>query len=88
MNSHYVVHYTISSLYTIKKHYLSIKGTVFHFTIISLYTIYLEKQKSCKVRATCTYLLMGQMSAGQTGPKKSKIKSYKFLTFLLPSTTM
>ena len=23
----------------------------------------------------------GQMSAGQTGPKKSKIKSYKFLTF-------
>ena len=25
----------------------------------------------------------GQMSAGKTGPKKSKIKSYKFLTFLL-----
>ena len=25
----------------------------------------------------------GQMSAGQTGPKKSKIKSYKFLTFFI-----
>ena len=39
-----------------------------------------------------SYLLFvnwaGQMSAGKTGPKKSKIKSYKFLTFLLPSTTM
>ena len=53
MDSHYVMHYTISSLYTVKKHYLSIKDTVFHFTRISLYTIYLEKQKSCKVRATC-----------------------------------
>ena len=53
MESHYVVHYTISSLYTVKKHYLSIKGSVFHFTRISLYTIYLERQKSCKVRATC-----------------------------------
>ena len=29
-----------------------VKGSVFHFTRISLYTIYLEKQKSCKVRAT------------------------------------
>ena len=54
MDSHYVVHYTISSLYTVKKHHLSIKDTVFHFTRISLYTIYLEKQKSCKVRATCS----------------------------------
>ena len=53
MESHYVVHYTISSLYTVKKHYLSIKGSVFHFTRISLYTIYSEKQKSCRVRATC-----------------------------------
>ena len=47
------MHYTISSLYTVKKHYLSIKGTLFHFTRISLYTIYLKKQKSCKVRTTC-----------------------------------
>ena len=53
MDSHYVMHYTISSLYTVKKYYLSNKGTVFHFTRISLYTIYFEKQKSCKVRATC-----------------------------------
>ena len=48
------MHYTISSLYTVKKHYLSIKCTVFYFTRISLYTIYLEIQKSCKVRATYT----------------------------------
>ena len=54
MNSHYVMHYTISSLYTVKKDYLSIKCTMFHFTRISLYTIYLEKPKSCKVRATCS----------------------------------
>ena len=54
MNSLYVMPYTISSLYTIKKHYLSNVGTVFHFTRISLYTIYSERQKSCKVRATCT----------------------------------
>ena len=53
MDSHYVMHYTISSLYTVKKHYLSIKGTLFHFTRISLFTIYLEKQRSCKVRTTC-----------------------------------
>ena len=53
MDSHYVMHYTISSLYTVKKHHLSIKDTVFYFTRISLYTIYLEKQKSCQVRATC-----------------------------------
>ena len=53
MNSLYVMHYTISSLYTVKKDYLSIKCTMFHFTRISLYTIYLEKPKSCKVRATC-----------------------------------
>ena len=51
------MHYTISSLYTVKKHYLSIKDTVFHFTRISLYTIYLEKQKSCKVRATLQKML-------------------------------
>ena len=55
MDSYYVMHYTISSLYTVKKLYLSIQGTVFHFTRISLCTISLEKQKSCKVRlrATC-----------------------------------
>ena len=53
LNKHYVMHYMISSLYTVQKDYLSIKGTMFHFTRISLYTIYLEKQKSCKVRATC-----------------------------------
>ena len=53
MDSHYVMHYTMSSLYTVKKHYLSIKGTLFHFTRISLFTIYLEKQRSCKVRTTC-----------------------------------
>ena len=41
---------------TLSELYLSTKGTVFHFTRISLYTIYFEKQKSCKVRATCTYL--------------------------------
>ena len=45
LNKHYVMHYTISSLYTVKKDYLSIKGTMFHFTRISLYKIYLEKQK-------------------------------------------
>ena len=56
MNSLYVMPYTISSLYTIKKHYLSNVGTVFHFTRISLYTIYSERQKSCKVRATCSKL--------------------------------
>ena len=55
--SHYVVYCTISSLYTIKKHYLSIKSSVFHFTRISFYTIYSEKQKSCRVRATCMLIL-------------------------------
>ena len=40
---------------TLSELYLSTKGTVFHFTRISLYTIYLEIQKSCKVRATCIY---------------------------------
>ena len=39
---------------TLSELYLSTKGTVFHFTRISLYTIYFQKQKSCKVRATCT----------------------------------
>ena len=41
---------------TLSELYLSTKGSVFHFTRISLYTIYFEKQKSCKVRATCTFL--------------------------------
>ena len=39
---------------TLSELYLSTKGSMFHFTRISLYTIYFEKQKSCKVRATCT----------------------------------
>ena len=35
INSHYVM------LYTVKKLYLSIKGTVFHFTRISLFTLFI-----------------------------------------------
>ena len=42
---------------TLSELYLSTKASVFHFTRISLYTIYFEKQKSCKVRATCIYIL-------------------------------
>ena len=60
--------YTISSLYTIKKHYLSNVGTVFHFTRISLYTIYSERQKSCKVRATCTYIALAEGNSFSQDP--------------------
>ena len=35
INSHYVM------LYTVKKLYLSIKGTVFHFTQISLFALFI-----------------------------------------------
>ena len=45
-----------------------------------------QQQKSF---SNFSYLLFvnwaGQMSAGQTGPKKLKIKSYKYLNFLLRS---
>ena len=41
MDSHYVMHYTMSSLYTVKKHYLSIKGTLFHFTALFMSTLFL-----------------------------------------------
>ena len=46
---------TLNCQKTLSELYLSTKGTVFHFTRISLYTIYFEKQKSCKVRATCRW---------------------------------
>ena len=46
MNSHYVMHYMVSSLYTIKKILFLYQYTMFHFTRISLYTIHLEKQNS------------------------------------------
>ena len=46
--------FTIHNFLTLhyQKTLSSNKDTVFPFTRISLYTIHLEKQKSCKVRAT------------------------------------
>ena len=42
------MHYTV--VYTVKKDYLSIKGTMFNFTRISLYKIYLEKKIFYKIK--------------------------------------
>ena len=44
---------------------------MFHFTRISLCTIYLEKQKSCKVRATCIKLWGGVFEFFQFLPQKA-----------------
>ena len=54
MNSHYLMHYTISSLYPVKtiiwvlRYILYFTLHKFHFT-----RVILKKQKLCKVRATC-----------------------------------
>ena len=84
MNSHYVMHYMVSSLYTIKKILFLYQYTMFHFTRVSLYTIHLEKQKSCKVRATCNqcilrgYFLLSTLTTKQ-------IKNILPYTFACPS---
>jgi len=60
---------------------------LFMFVVIVFVYIWLNQLHNKKSFSDFFYFLFvnwaGQMSAGQTGPKKSKIKSYKFLTFFI-----
>ena len=80
MNSHYVIHYTFSSLYTVKNIILVVLNyCVSPYTNFSLHDLF-RKKKSCKVRATCMRLLFSNSNHNRSVKKPSIVQGLAIQT--------